>query len=137
MFKDCIYFNVATLDRMITKIWQDEFIKFALSPSHGYLLFVLMEKPMLTQKELSEIMELKASTITRFVDDLVKKGLIDKIGKGKVSTIKISDAGKKMCKQINRSTQLLLQQMQEKIGKETFEEFVSLATSIKNTLQEK
>lgn len=83
MFDECIYFNLSALTRKVTRIWEEEFGKLGLSPSHGYLLFAIAENPDASQKELGEIMELDPSTVTRFIDTLVSKGLAKKPVRGR------------------------------------------------------
>ena len=74
-FDQCLYFNLAALNRKITKIWEQEFGKLDLSPSHGYVLAAIAEMPEISHKTLSELMELDPSTMTRFLDKLESKGL--------------------------------------------------------------
>lgn len=76
MFDRCLYFNVNALARVVNKKWADAFDIFGLSPSHGYMLRVVLSKPGITQKELGVELQLEKSTITRFIDSLQEKGLI-------------------------------------------------------------
>ena len=76
MFDRCLYFNVNALARVVNKKWAKAFKQYDLSPSHGYLLRVVLSNPGISQKELAEEMRLEKSTITRFVDVLQKKGFV-------------------------------------------------------------
>lgn len=124
MFNECIYFNLTTLTRKITKIWQEEFGRLGLSPSHGYLLFAMREHPDASQKELSEIMELNASTITRFIDTLISKGLVEKSTRGKGANFTITPIGAKECKRIKKTMDQLYVQMKSHFGDKDFSQFV-------------
>lgn len=134
MFSKCIYFNIATLNRKVDKLWQEGFKRIGLSSSHAYLLFALGKEPELTQKDLCELMEFDASTVTRFVDTLVDKGLIDKEGKGRGSSIKLSLKGKHMIKRIDKTMQKLFEETEQKIGKKEFKSFINSTTLIRNSL---
>ena len=76
MFDRCLYFNVNSLARLLNKKWALAFEQFDLSPSHGYMLRVVLAEPGITQKQLAIELILEKSTITRFVDSLQKKGLV-------------------------------------------------------------
>src|SRR5687768_14010477 len=93
-FDHCLYFNISSLNRKITKIWEEEFGELGLAPSHGYVLAALFEAPELSHKQLCEIMELDPSTITRFIDKLEKQGLIVRSNKWKGATLELTDEGK-------------------------------------------
>ena len=125
MFDKCIYFNLVTLTRKINKIWAEEFERLGLSPSHGYLLFAIAEKPDTSQKLLSELMELDASTITRFIDTLSRKGLVEKTTKGRGAIITITPAGKKMYLDVKMVMDKLYGQMQVHFGLKQFSNFVA------------
>lgn len=47
-----------------------------MSPSHAFLVIRVNEQPGLTQKELADLLKLAPSTVTRFLDDLERKGYI-------------------------------------------------------------
>lgn len=132
MYSNCVYFNLSTLNRRITKIWQDEFNLIGLSPSHGYLLSAMAEKPMATQKELSEIMELDASTITRFIDVLSTKKMIEKVSIGKGAKFTLTKKGSDVSDKANRLMNTLFSNMQNTLGKN---EFTKLVDSLKQTKQ--
>ena len=78
MFEECLYFNVTKFTRLINSIWEEAYRPIGLSPSHAYLLQFVLEQPGATPKKLAEKMDLKLSTVTRFVDSLSVKGLVDR-----------------------------------------------------------
>lgn len=136
MFNDCIYFNLTTLTRKITKIWQEEFNKLGLSPSHGYLLFAMQEQPNASQKELAEIMELDASTITRFIDTLINKGFAEKSTRGKGAAFTITPSGTKEYKKIKKTMNLLYEQMESHFGDKAFSQFVDQLYNARQSFKE-
>lgn len=134
MFDHCIYFNLVTLNRKIGRVWQSEFEKLGLSTSQAYLLFALVQESELTQKDLGQLLELNASTVTRFVDDLVRKGLLEKVGKGKGSLIQVTSLGKKECRKIKKTMDLLFSKTQNQVGKSNFSSFVDGLHKMKQSL---
>ncbi len=124
MFDGCIYFNLSALTRKVTKIWEEEFAKLGLSPSHGYLLFAIAENPDAPQKELGEIMELDPSTVTRFVDALVVRGLAEKPVRGKGADIHLTADGKRRYRKIKKAMDALYGKMRDHFGEKEFGSFV-------------
>lgn len=78
MFEECLYFNVTKFTRMINSFWEEAYRPTGLSPSHAYLLQFVLDQPGATPKKLAEKMDLKLSTVTRFVDSLSVKGLVER-----------------------------------------------------------
>ncbi len=76
MFERCIYFNTNALARKLNAKWEKAFAKFDLSPSHGYLLRLVLEQPGLPQRAIAMELRLEKSTVTRFLSQLELKGLI-------------------------------------------------------------
>ncbi len=78
MFEECLYFNTVKFTRMINSFWEEAYRPTGLSPSHAYLLQFILEQPGATPKKLAEKMDLKLSTVSRFVDSLTAKGLVER-----------------------------------------------------------
>lgn len=76
MFERCLYFNINSLTRNINRVWDDAFAEFDLSPSHAYLLRLVLDSPGLTPKLIKHELKLEKSTVTRFIDALEKKGFL-------------------------------------------------------------
>jgi len=76
MFERCLYFNVNALARKVNTIWNEAFSEFDLSPSHAYLLRLLLDQPGLTQTQISQELKLEKSTVTRFMTVLEHKKLV-------------------------------------------------------------
>jgi len=84
---NCLYFTSNKLNRILNKIAEEEFLKTGLSPSHALTLMNIDFQPGISQKELSEIMNIKPSTTTRFIDKLEVRGLVERKTKGKTSCL--------------------------------------------------
>lgn len=133
MFEKCIYFNTNALVRQINRIWDEAFKPFGLSPSHAYVLRVVLDQPGIGMKQIAEILELAPSTVTRFVDSLINKKLLkreldDKDRRGAI--IYPTTDAKKIHKKLEQTGQELFLNMNQIIGKEAFSDLV---TDIKKT----
>ncbi len=80
---NCLYFTANSLSRVITRMAEEAFRPTGLSPSHVFLLMLANENPGIGPKEMSDYLQLAPSTVTRFVDALVGKGLLERRAEGK------------------------------------------------------
>jgi DNA-binding MarR family transcriptional regulator len=78
MFERCLYFNTNALARKLNTRWETAFARFNVSPAHGYMLRLILEKPGLSQQEIANELQLEKSTIARFAAHLEKKGLLER-----------------------------------------------------------
>lgn len=91
--EECLYFTVAKLSRIITKMAEDAFAVTGMSPNYAFLLIVVYEKQQISPKELSEILHITPSTTTRFLDKLEHKGYIVRAFEGKNCMISLTEKG--------------------------------------------
>lgn len=83
----CLLFSANALARAITAIGDEEFGRLGLSYSHAYLLCEVVDQPGVTPSQLSEILHLTPSTITRLVEKLEQKRLVRRESEGKKTLI--------------------------------------------------
>lgn len=97
LLHNCLYFTANTLARKITGLAEEEFRHIGLSPSHAFLMMLVIKQPGITQKELSQALHLAPSTVTRFVDTLeFQRGLVERRSEGKLVRIHPTAKGLKM-----------------------------------------
>ena len=82
MFERCLYFNINALARRINRIWDEAYQDLGLSPAHAYVLRVVLAEPGISHKGLAEILQLEKSTISRFVNTLQQKGMLQRVRVG-------------------------------------------------------
>lgn len=90
----CLYFTANSLSRVISTMAEESFRTTGLSPSYAHLMLLLIDEPGLSQNELSKRMNLKASTMTRFIDKLIVMHYVERIQEGRSSYIYPTDEGK-------------------------------------------
>src|SRR5690625_694278 len=120
--KECLYFTANRLSRIITKMAEDEFARSGLSPTYAYLLMAIYNKEGISQKELSEMLHLKPSTITRLVEKLISKGLIYSNVEGRMSLIYTTDNGKELEKTIHECWMNLRRRYSDILGEKEGDE---------------
>ena len=86
-FCACLYYSANALARVITKMAEEEFAISGFSPSYGFLIMSVNAKPGIQPKELSEIMLLTPSTITRLIEKLENKGMVERKNVGKITEV--------------------------------------------------
>ena len=84
---NCLYHSVNALSRMITKMADEEFAVTGLTSSYALLLMSVIEKPGIQPKEISKEMQLTPSTVTRLVEKLEVKGLVERKSFGRCTEV--------------------------------------------------
>ena len=74
-YSQCLYFSSNALARKVEKLARESWKPVNLSPSHGYLLMMVLEDPGVQPGYLANHLQLQASTITRLVEKLEEKWL--------------------------------------------------------------
>ncbi len=97
---------------------KEQFAITGLDPSYAHLMLLLCDNPGLSQNEIASLMNLKPSTITRFLDKLLQKGLIEKEQHGRNYHISPTDLGIEKSKLIRESLYNLYTHYCEVLGKD-------------------
>ena len=134
MFERCLYFNINALTRAVNRIWDDAFREFDLSPSHAYLLRLVLSSPGLTPKQIGLELKLEKSTITRFLDVLVKKDFVRRkkatSGDAREQGIYATKKAEKISARLEEKGNALYQKMIKMMGKK---ELTSLVGDLRKT----
>lgn len=134
MFERCLYFNVNALARAVNRIWDEAFAEFDLSPSHAYLLRLVLAEPGLTPKQISQELKLEKSTITRFLHVLAEKNLINRkssnSGDAREQGIYPTRKAQNIASQLEDKGNELYRKMTDNIGKT---KLVDLVGELRNT----
>lgn len=128
MFERCLYFNINALARAVNRIWDEAFAEFGLSPSHAYLLRLVLSKPGLTNKRIGEELKLEKSTVTRFLTALEQKGFISR-NKGvnrdaRELGIYPTEKSEEIALQLEAKGNELYQKMTESVGQNSLTDLV-------------
>lgn len=115
----CLYFASNALSRVLTKMAEEEFSIARLAPSYALLLLKVNAKPGIQPKELSQIMALTPSTVTRLVDKLEQKGLLTRTSEGKTMRIHPTAKSQQLNATIQTAWTNLYQRYKNLLGEET------------------
>ncbi len=92
----CLYFTANALARKVEKIAIESWKKVDLSPSHAYLLMLVLQEPGIQAGQLAEQLQLTASTITRLIQKLEAKKLVIRAMEGKQTNVYPAQKAKEM-----------------------------------------
>lgn len=105
-----------SFSREITRHFDSYFEEFDIATSYAELLLILHKEGQLPQNRLAEEMKLAPSTITRFVNKLVKMGLLNKSKSGRTSVIILSKKGKELVPLLRKSFDRAVRELEEILG---------------------
>lgn len=86
-FSQCLYFASNALARKVEKMAQECWKKVDLSPSHAYLLLIVLDEPGSQPGLLADHLQLQPSTITRLIEKLEQKKLVVRTMEGKITNV--------------------------------------------------
>lgn len=76
------------------RLAEEAFATTGLAPSHGYLLMQVSDKPGIPLGRVAEVLALDASTVTRIIERLETRGLIEKKIDGRSRSLFLTPAGR-------------------------------------------
>ncbi len=123
----CLFFNTNTFSRELVKLADGEFKALNLSAAHASLMLLVYETPGIHPKELSRLLQLNPSTITRFIDALVKRNLLRREVRGKTARIHPTKAGLSLKADVAKAYKQLIMAYSKILG---FEEAAHLSQAI-------
>lgn len=115
-----------SFSREISRHFDSCFEEYDLATSYVELLLILLEKEALSQNEVAEGMNLAPSTITRFVNKLVKKDLVQKKKAGRTAIITLSKKGQTLAPKLETLYDNALQDLENMLG----EKYVHTTTEL-------
>jgi DNA-binding MarR family transcriptional regulator len=133
--QDCLYFTTNRLSRAITRMADEAFATTGLAPAYGYLIRLVIGSPGITQKELSEKLSITPSTLTRFVDKLENKQLVERKVHGKTVMVYPTEKGIELGPTLRQASKRLKQNYEEILGKELSDQLTEYLTSSSKQLE--
>lgn len=117
-FSKCLYFTANALARKVERLATDSWKPVNLSPSHAYLLMMVMEEPGLQPGCIANHLQLTPSTVTRLIEKLEEKKLVVRTSEGKITNVYPTPSAKKMLPQMDICRQKFYKTYCGVLGKE-------------------
>lgn len=114
----CLYFASGALARKVEKLAQQTWQRVGLSPSHAYLLMMVLEHPGVQPGAIGEELQLTPSTITRLVQKLEEKKLVVRISEGKATNVYATPKGKGLLPDLKSCLHEFYNRYSQILGKE-------------------
>jgi MarR family transcriptional regulator, organic hydroperoxide resistance regulator len=114
----CIYFSSNALARKIEKLAQDSWKDVDLSPSHAYLLMLVIGQPGIQPSALVDQLLLTPSTITRLVEKLEEKKLVVRTTGGKTTNVYPTPRAKQLQPQLDKCLDTFNRRYTAALGKD-------------------
>lgn len=138
MFERCLYFNTVALARDVDRIWKEAYSELSLTPSHAYLLRLVLARPGLSPSEIGRELNLEKSTVTRFVDRMVSAGyLVRSAGRTEYGTgqqIFATDRARGISERLEAIGEELYARMTELIGEKELKQYAGLARKVRSRI---
>lgn len=111
-----LFFLSGALSRKLSSRADEAFASIGLSSSHALLLLLIHKNPEVQPGTLARKLHLKPSTITRLVQKIERRDLVEKESRGRSLAIRCTDKGAEMAEDINQRWQQLLDRKEEELG---------------------
>lgn len=118
----CLYFNSNALARIMTKLADEAFAPVGLTSSYAFLLMTVQKKPGINPKEIASEMQLTASTVTRLIEKMEYRGLLERKVVGRTTEVYSTEKCEDMYDEIKGCWKNLKTKYEELIGKELADE---------------
>jgi DNA-binding MarR family transcriptional regulator len=132
----CIYFSANALARKIEKLACDCWKTVNLSPSHAYLLMVVIEDPGVQPGTLSDELQLTPSTITRLIEKLEEKKLVVRTMEGKVTNVYPTPKAKDLYSKLKECSNNFVETYSSILGREESARLVQNINKVADKLQD-
>jgi len=115
-FSDSLYFSINNLSRMLFGMADREFKDIGLAPSYAFLLMTVVKNPGIQPSELSDILGLKPSTITRLIDKMETRNYLERNSEGRATHVHPTEKCLAKDKEIRNAWQKLKEKYSGTLG---------------------
>jgi MarR family transcriptional regulator, organic hydroperoxide resistance regulator len=92
----CLYYSANALARIMTRVADEEFASLGITPSYAFLIMTVNSKPGIQPGEISIEMQLTPSTVTRLIEKMEHKGLLERKSNGKFTQVYTTPKGEEI-----------------------------------------
>jgi MarR family transcriptional regulator, organic hydroperoxide resistance regulator len=129
-----MYFSSQAMARKIEKLASEVWKKVDLSPSHAYLLMMVLDEPGIQPSALVEELLLTPSTITRLMEKLEEKKLLIRTTEGKLTNVYPTPRAKELQPRLKECLEEFYKTYSNVLGKEESSQMVQRMNKITDKL---
>lgn len=115
---NCLYHSANAFARVMTKMADEAFAPTGLSTSYAFLLMTVNESPGIQPKAISCQMQLTPSTVTRLIEKMEYRGLLERKSKGRATEVFPTENALALRPVLKTAWQSLYRQYTDILGKE-------------------
>lgn len=131
-----IFFLTSAFARKLGSQADETFETIGLSSSHALLLHLVNKNPEIQPGQLAEMLYLKPSTITRLVQKLERRGLVEKQSEGRATKIVCTSDGLDIAHNVQEKWEVLIQQKRKELGDRYVEVLSEMISNALETMEE-
>lgn len=137
IFDNCMYFSTNQLARHLNSIADEAFKKVDYTATQGFTIIAIGELDKHSPSEIAEVLAMKPSTITRFLDKLVKLDLVERTYNGRNTKIDLTKKGYEALPIVKQNWKNIDSKIQEMFGVELSSKITELSSLANNSYIEK
>ena len=122
----CLYYSANALARIMTRFADEEFASLGITSSYAFLLMSVNSKPGIQPGEISVEMQLTPSTVTRLIEKMEYKGLLERRTSGKFTEVYLTGKGEEIIPQIKTCWMNLYRRYSAILGEENGQQLTSM-----------
>jgi DNA-binding MarR family transcriptional regulator len=122
----CLYYSANALARIMTRIADEEFASLGITPSYAFLIMSVNNKPGIQPGEISIEMQLTPSTVTRLIEKMEYKGLLERRSTGKFTQVYTTQEGEEIIPGIKACWRNLYKRYSDVLGEEDAGQLTSM-----------
>ncbi len=138
MFDSCPFFMASSLGRTFSRVYDLSFKKLGLTAAQAYLLALVVRQPGLNQKQISFILKIEASTLTRALDRLFDQQMLcEKTDSEDLRQRRIyaTSQGRALDSKIVKTSRELGLKVRGQISKKDFDQWLTLSRRLVGSLK--
>jgi MarR family transcriptional regulator, organic hydroperoxide resistance regulator len=122
----CLYYSSNALARIMSRMADEEFASLGMTTSYAFLIMSINNKPGIQPGEISNEMKLTPSTVTRLIEKMEYKGLLERKSNGKFTEVYMTQKGLEIIPQIKTCWMNLYKRYTDVLGEDKSSQLTSM-----------